>query len=923
VFFFFEQMNNELADLLTPSESHNRRLNKNNAQMNNIGQRSSGIEARSIRWRIELAEQAKFVLTRLPSIVIADTLLLNSEYIQAEISKRIGHLVYGFFVFLATKLTLFFGLFVCLLLFTLKIKYVITLYKTIALFSMPFFFSHSIQYVNSNAINFGQYTLPKGLLICIIYSFTFKMTVLLYNEFYLNCIRDRHKMHERYQLNRNRSMQSVNDYLDVLLDYESENYKMDNNKEEEMKDLHFYLHRRWSTLKKRRLFILFYSILSFVLNETGLVIYQETVNKVNDTFMEAHRQFNVITLGFLILLTYDLGVNLDQMLLRFIIQLRILCRLISQYGLNNLLSFNWFQRLRVPYLLRIYFAFKCIMFTISFLLYKDYYLELDEIIKNQTSSESFSLIGVISSLLSDYSSKNQNISTLDAEASGNGNNIMATETVWNYFTSYFDYIHFGAVHNHKQHVIAHSSETLEKNASTATTAHSHLPLPYAVNVYSKMLVLSLSETIISISSITSILSWQFYLIGKFVNKLTDPPNVTTINNRAQIDGPRTAPLQAQAQPQQRVNLLNEPLAARAEAVRPANNQNNVENDIDLLNVGDVAAILFFLLSIQSGLSSLSGYQRIEKFFKNYSLLFIAILHYFHTNLDQQLMTLSASSKPNWLNEKHIRVLCVSFSLIVLPLLILIFLWTQFSLSTWLLAASAFNIELIVKMSVSIILYMLFLIDSKRIANSYEKLVKLNEGRSNSAVEEQLSDNLDDYIYYVKAFGHTMEFLVALFLFFNGAYILFFESCGTIRAFMMCIHAYFHIWRQARMGWSVFIKRRTAIGKLKRLAVFNRKNYASMKQKQLSSRLESAAANEIFIQHRDYKNDEAYDQEYDKLQSEVCAICFCELSAYEARLTNCNHIYHTICLRKWIYLQDTCPMCHQIVYATSQGSSTNT
>ncbi len=176
-----------------------------------------------------------------------------------------------------------------------------------------------------------------------------------------------------------------------------------------------------------------------------------------------------------------------------------------------------------------------------------------------------------------------------------------------------------------------------------------------------------------------------------------------------------------------------------------------------INVGDVAAILFFLLSIQSGISSLNGNQRVEKFLKNYSLLFIAILHYLHTGLDSQLTTLSASSNPHWFNEKHLRLLSVCLSLIILPGFILSILWSYFRISTWLLAATAFNVELIVKMSVSLLLYGLFLFDSKRIKSAYDKLVnKQSDSRTSKPDGEridELSDNLDDYIYYVKAFGH--------------------------------------------------------------------------------------------------------------------------------------------------------------------------
>jgi E3 ubiquitin-protein ligase RNF139 len=349
-----------------------------------------------------------------------------------------------------------------------------------------------------------------------------------------------------------------------------------------------------------------------------------------------------------------------------------------------------------------------------------------------------------------------------------------------------------------------------------------------------------------------------------------------------------------------------------------NNQNNEMNggDNELTNVGDVAAILFFLLSVQSGLSSLHAKHRIEKFFKNYSLLFIAILHYFHTTFDAQLMTLSASSTStatttrHHTSERHIRTLGLSLALILTPLGILVYMVQNYSLSTWLLAATAFNLELIVKMSVSLVLYALFSIEANRVFAAYKKTDSTSESAGSSS--NSFSEKLDDYVYYVKAFGHVFEFVIALILFFNGAYILLFESYGAIRACMMVIHAYFHIWCQARKGWSAFVKRRTAVAKLRQLAVFDKVNYTRLMQRQrtASSDVNNNAVND---------NDEAEDG-YEMRTHDVCAICFAELGAYESRITNCHHIFHFVCLRKWLYLQDRCPMCHQLVYQLPGSSA---
>jgi hypothetical protein len=127
--------------------------------------------------------------------------------------------------------------------------------------------------------------------------------------------------------------------------------------------------------------------------------------------------------------------------------------------------------------------------------------------------------------------------------------------------------------------------------------------------------------------------------------------------------------------------------------------------------------------------------------------------------------------------------------------------------------------------------------------------------------------------------------------------------------MMCIHAYFHIWCQAKKGWSVYIKRRTAISKLKQLLIFNRVNYIK-----------------LMINKQKFEKNTTinYDEDFDSKSHEYCAICYCELYIHDARITNCNHIFHMACLRKWLYLSDQCPMCHQLVYQPSSSkSSTST
>ena len=44
--------------------------------------------------------------------------------------------------------------------------------------------------------------------------------------------------------------------------------------------------------------------------------------------------------------------------------------------------------------------------------------------------------------------------------------------------------------------------------------------------------------------------------------------------------------------------------------------------------------------------------------------------------------------------------------------------------------------------------------------------------------------------------------------------------------------------------------------------------------------------------------------------DICAICLDELKA--AKVTPCKHYFHTMCLKKWLNVQNKCPMCHTTI-----------
>lgn len=274
------------------------------------------------------------------------------------------------------------------------------------------------------------------------------------------------------------------------------------------------------------------------------------------------------------------------------------------------------------------------------------------------------------------------------------------------------------------------------------------------------------------------------------------------------------------------------------------------------NIGTVASVLFFILALQTGLPDLTPENRVVRLGRNMSLLSTAILHFIHTMLNGVMMQLSTNHIIK--KQKHARAIIMAVLLIVLPIWFIVHLWMNNPLGTWILALTAFCLELIVKVIVTLVVYVLFLIDTQ---------------------SDTFWESLDDYVYYVKATGSTIEFVSGLFLFVNGAWIFVFESRGVIRAFMICIHAYFNIFQLGKDGWKKFKNRRMAVQKIQ---------------------LMDQAAPEVLASHND-----------------VCAICYQELTS--ACITPCSHLFHAMCLRKWLYVQDSCPLCHKEIMVTSDSS----
>jgi E3 ubiquitin-protein ligase RNF139 len=272
----------------------------------------------------------------------------------------------------------------------------------------------------------------------------------------------------------------------------------------------------------------------------------------------------------------------------------------------------------------------------------------------------------------------------------------------------------------------------------------------------------------------------------------------------------------------------------------------------------VSGFLFVLLAMQTGITSITNDGRLQLLFQNCILLLVANQHFVQTVASDLLIKASTDDVQL---KKHLRPMLPYIVFFSFPFLVVLRLWQYPFRISWLLAISAFSLELIIKSVMTLSIYTVTMFHSHT---------------------HYFQENMDDLLFYIKAGCGCLEFICGIFLFLNGAYIFMFESGGVIRFVMMIIHLYCNIYQNAVKGLATYRLRQSAWQKVKKLAAAS--------QEQL-----------------DENND-------------ICPICYQEMK--EAVVIKCSHVFHKSCLQKWLSIQETCPLCHTDLKEDSPASSNN-
>ncbi|PRD27390.1 UNVERIFIED_CONTAM: Trc8 [Trichonephila clavipes] len=260
--------------------------------------------------------------------------------------------------------------------------------------------------------------------------------------------------------------------------------------------------------------------------------------------------------------------------------------------------------------------------------------------------------------------------------------------------------------------------------------------------------------------------------------------------------------------------------------------------------------LLMLLSVQFGVTSLESEERYKMIFSISWMMGISVLSKINAQICHKLVSLSIMGNVSYNN--HARALTVAFLTLIISSTWLTFIFNSYVSETWLFPVTIFNIEILISLTISLVIYALNLIHYHCCTEWYE---------------------LYDYIYYLQSLKSIVTLVLSVVVFAKGFYKLF-ESGSILRLLFLFVHFYHNVWCQIVLGWGLLKKRKLIYDCVNSLPIASTEEVTEM--------------------------------------GGCCVICLNDVAKHIVCVTRCNHFFHSYCLRKWLNERRTCPICHRII-----------
>ncbi|XP_043112038.1 RING finger protein 145 isoform X2 [Puntigrus tetrazona] len=280
---------------------------------------------------------------------------------------------------------------------------------------------------------------------------------------------------------------------------------------------------------------------------------------------------------------------------------------------------------------------------------------------------------------------------------------------------------------------------------------------------------------------------------------------------------------------------------------------NALQNHNVMHRGVTEGVTLLLLALQTGLLDMAALQRCFLLFIILFIVLTSTLQSMSEITEPVVLGLGASrNRSVW---KHLRGLSMCGFLLLFPGFMAYKISQFFNMDFWLLILVSSCMLTSLQVTGTLLIYSLFMVEVWRGA---------------------ALPGLDEIVYYVNGVCRVLEFAVAVCVVAYGAWESLWGEWSWMGASVIIIHSYCNVWLRAQAGWKSFLLRQEAARKINVLP---------------------RASAEQLQDHND-----------------VCAICFQDMTS--AVITYCGHFFHGNCLRKWLYVQETCPMCHASVKPSS-------
>nr|XP_032808173.1 RING finger protein 145-like isoform X2 [Petromyzon marinus] len=280
---------------------------------------------------------------------------------------------------------------------------------------------------------------------------------------------------------------------------------------------------------------------------------------------------------------------------------------------------------------------------------------------------------------------------------------------------------------------------------------------------------------------------------------------------------------------------------------------------DAVYRGISEGVMFLMMAMCTGLLEL---QLVHRAFLLSIILFVVLASTLQSALEISepvLLNLAAARDKN--RWKHFRALSMCLFLCLFPMFLMWRINLLLPMDSWLILISSTVLTALQAMS-SIVIYLLFSFEEQR---------------------DWPPEFMDDVVYYLQGFCRGLEFLASLGLVVFSLLEWTGGGWSWSGVTVVLAYAYYNLWQRAHAGWRSLKLRRMAGSRV-----------AAMQR----------ASPQLLAQHGD-----------------VCPVCYQDMKV--AVLTPCGHMYHPSCLRKWFYVQDTCPMCHRKLGAEESSNNVDT